>query len=123
MKLLLQIFLFFFTWFSSSATTVFAKVALPTYEFSFPKTAYVKQASEVNISVSNFARNGLSEIKQVHPEIKTFSINLNDFCFSADNENCIVFTSVKSFSKSQLKAITLYPPDQLQNLFPGSLEV
>jgi|GEM_PF-5188039 len=61
MKFLLQILLFFFTWFNLSATPAFSKVALPNHTVFFHKTTNQNQESEVKIGVSNFARNGISE--------------------------------------------------------------
>ena len=51
MKRFVPILLFFFTWFSSIATPVFAKITLPTDKFSFSKTENVKQANEIKIGV------------------------------------------------------------------------
>jgi hypothetical protein len=48
-----------------NATPVFAKVALPNYEFSFTKIENQKLESEVKIGVVNFARNGISKHFQV----------------------------------------------------------
>jgi len=61
MKLFLQLFLLFFTWFNLSATTAFSKFAFPSYSLSFPKSNNQKIESEVKIGVCNFARSGIYE--------------------------------------------------------------
>lgn len=61
MKPLLQILLFFFTWFNLTATPPFRKVALPNYFVSLPTTENQNQECEIKIGVSNFARCGISE--------------------------------------------------------------
>jgi len=61
MKLFLQILLFFFTWFSSSATPPLAKVGLPNYALSFPKAATQNLENELKIGVSNFVRSSIQE--------------------------------------------------------------
>ncbi len=61
MKLFFQILFFFLTWFTGfvNATSVFGKVVLPSYEFTFSKIEKVKEESVVKIGVQNFARSGI----------------------------------------------------------------
>ncbi|NDP23164.1 MAG: hypothetical protein GZ091_19110 [Paludibacter sp.] len=61
MKIFFPLFLFFFTWFNLSAKPPLSKIALPSYAISLPKAANQNQESEVKISVSNFARSGITE--------------------------------------------------------------
>ncbi|WP_369049346.1 hypothetical protein [Tenacibaculum sp. UWU-22] len=64
MKFLLQILLFFFTFFLQCATTVYAKIVLPYYELSFSKTEIVKEESIVKIGEQNFARSSIENKSQ-----------------------------------------------------------
>jgi len=63
MKLLLQILLFFFTWFTIpvSATPEITIITFQDYAVSFPTAENQKLASEVKIGVEHFARSGISE--------------------------------------------------------------
>jgi hypothetical protein len=52
MKILLQILFFLLTWFTNlNATTVFTKVALPTFELKFSKTENLKEENIVKLII------------------------------------------------------------------------
>lgn len=61
MKTLLQILFLFFTWFNLSAAPAFSKIALASYDVSFPKAENQNLESELKIGISNFARSGISK--------------------------------------------------------------
>jgi hypothetical protein len=61
-KLLLQIFFLFLTWFTNlNATPVFTKVVIPSYELTFSKIENVIEENAVKIGVQNYARSGIED--------------------------------------------------------------
>ena len=61
MKHILQILLFFFTWFSSCAIAQLPKVGLRNYAVSFSTTENQNPENKLKIDICNFARSGISE--------------------------------------------------------------
>lgn len=82
MRVLLQILLVFFTWFTSIASFAKPKVFISNYNVSFPKTENIKQESEVKIGKVNYAISSFEHLQIqttiFHPYTYSLSSNLNE---------------------------------------------
>ncbi len=99
MKLLLQIILFFFTWFSSIATFSALKIVVPTHTTIFQKTDNVNHSEKVKIGISNFARSSIEEAQNLNT---TFNQNIFSLLNYLKGENSCTLEFQKRRTRNQL---------------------
>src|SRR5690554_242128 len=113
MKVLLQIFFFFLTWFTSSATFSVPKFVVPTNTTIFQKTEQVTHSEKAIIGVENFARSSIEEQQETNT---TFHQNTFPFSSYLKKGNSCVLDFQKAASPYQVIVAQFSTKEQLSLL-------